>query len=68
MDIFGEVFLAYCCFGPSPILIVRLMPCGCCVCVCVCVCGGGGGVCFGESTQIYLFCFTLSLMDMPHLL
>ena len=34
----------------------------------VCVCGGGGGVCFGESTQIYLFCFTLSLMDMPHLL
>ena len=39
-----------------------------CVCVCVCVWGGGGVVCFGESTQIYLFCFTLSLMDMPHLL
>ena len=53
MDIFGEVFLAYCCFGPSPILIVRLMPCGCCVCVCVCV--GGGMFWWIHSDLLVLF-------------
>ena len=57
MDIFGEVFLAYCCFGPSPILIVRLMPCGCCVCVCVWGGGGGGGGIFLLKHKNLIFFF-----------